>query len=194
MANFDLLSALGTLGAGFSAYGQERQRKDALSRALDEQQFERGRLMEQDRMRREAVERDIEQAEQSRTRQSERDVLDAILGGLRPQGGSSPLTIGGRTFEAPSILTPEEKISQGARRWKTAFPQLTDAQADLIARGVLRPGEVLIDPGTRYNAPPPSGGGRRTTMAITPPANSPRTLFMQRFGTTLDTKGTGLPR
>lgn len=187
--NPNLLTALGTLGAGFSAYGQEKQRRDALSRALEEQQFERGRLQEQDRLRREAIERDIQEAEYNRTRQGQRDVLDAIMGGLRPQGGAGPLTIGGQTFELPQTVTPEEKISQNARRWKIAFPQLTDAQADLIARGLLRPGEVLIDPGTRSNRP-----ARTTTGFGTPPANSPRSLFTQRFGTTLDTKGAGLPR
>lgn len=144
--NPNLLTALGTLGAGFSAYGQEKQRRDALSRALEEQQFERSRLQEQDRLRNEAIQRDIDEAEYSRTRQGQRDVLDAIMGGLRPQGGTEPLNIGGRTFELPSILTPEEKIAERKLRFKAAYPGISDGQAELLARGEIRPDQVIVRP------------------------------------------------
>ena len=94
-------------------------------------------------------------------RQASRDILDAILGGLRPQGMQS-LELGGQRFELPEVLTQNEQIAARARRFKLAYPQLNDAQAELLARQEMRPGEAIIDPGTASQT-------RTTTTTITPP-------------------------
>lgn len=155
MRNPGLMTALGTLGAGFSAYGQEQERRaglqrqqEALDRALEEQRYQRSRQEMEDKLRQDAINRAIEQQDFDRTRTSQRDVLEAILGGLRPQGGAEPLTIGGRAFEVPNILTPDEQVQARKRRFMIAYPNISEAQAELMARGEMRPGEVLIDPGT----------------------------------------------
>ena len=161
MANPGLLTALGALGTGLSTYGQVRREKDALARALEEQTFQRERLAREEQ--RLIADRAAADAERNRMtqRQASRDILDAILGGLRPQGMQS-LELGGQRFELPEVLTPNEQIAARARRFKLAYPQLNDAQAELLARQEMRPGEAIIDPGTASQT-------RTTTTTITPP-------------------------
>ena len=172
MANPALMTALGTLGAGFSAYGKAQQERDALARMMEQQQFERGRLTLADRLQNEATQRAITQQNLDNTRRTERDILDAILGGLRP--AAQGVSIGGQTFGMPR--TREEQIAELKRLYKTAYPQLNDSQAELLARGNLKPGEAIIDPGTAYNRPK-----RTTTMTTaTAPAPSGQDLFTLR--------------
>ena len=168
MANPALMTALGTLGAGFSAYGKAQQERDALARMMEQQQFERGRLALADKLQAEATNRAVAQQELENTRRKERDILDAILGGLRP--AEQGVSIGGQTFGMPR--TREEEIADRKRRFKIAYPNISDAQADLLARGEMRPGEVLIDPGT--DRP----GSKRTTTMTTPVT---RSLFSSRY-------------
>lgn len=159
MANPGLLTALGTLGAGLSTYGQVRREKDALARALEEQAFQRDRLAREEQ--RLVADRAAADAERNRMtqRQTSRDILDAILGGLRPQGMQS-MQIGGQRFELPEVLTENERINQRKLLFKAAYPQLNDAQAELLARQAMRPGEAIVDPGV---APRP-----RTTTTTLP--------------------------
>lgn len=186
MANPGLLTALGSLGAGLSTYGRVQKEREALNRALEERDYERARLGRMESIAAADRQRAIDLQNQATERQKNRDILDAILGGLRPAGAAG-LSIGGQQFQLPEVLTENERINQRKSLFKTAFPQLNDAQADLLARGALRPGEVIVDPGT---VPPP----RRTPTFGNPPANSPRTMFSQLFGAGLNTTGGGLPR
>jgi hypothetical protein len=169
MANPALMTALGTLGAGFSAYGRAQQERDALKRAMEQQEFERGRLAMADKLQNEATQRAITQQNLENTRRTERDILDAILGGLRP--AEQGVSIGGQTFGMPR--TREDEIADRKRRFKLAYPNISDAQAELLARGDMKPGEILIDPGTAR----PGSTRRPTTMTTT----APRSLFSSRY-------------
>lgn len=172
MANPGLLTALGALGTGLSTYGQVRREKDALARALEERDYERSRLSRMESIAAQDRQRAIQMQDAAAKRQAARDILDAVMGGLRPQGMQS-LELGGQQFQLPEVLTPNEQIAARARRYKLAFPQLNEAQAELLARQELRPGEVIVDPGT---ARPP----RTTTTTITPPVTGMDT-FIQAY-------------
>jgi hypothetical protein len=169
MVNPALMTALGTLGAGFSAYGRAQQERDALKRAMEQQEFERGRLALADR-------RAIAQQNLENTRRTERDILDAILGGLRP--AEQGVSIGGQTFGMPR--TREDEIAERRRRFMVAYPNISEAQAELLARGEMRPGEILIDPGTARTGgkSTTTTGGKRTTTMTRPATQS---LFSSRY-------------
>lgn len=167
MANPGLLTALGALGTGLSTYGQVRREKDALARALEERDYERSRLSRMESIAAQDRQRAIQMQDAAAKRQAARDILDAVMGGLRPQGMQS-LELGGQRFELPEVLTPNEQIAARARRFRIAYPKLSPAQAELLARGEMRPGEVLIDPGTAPSGP--------RTGTITPPVTG-----MDRF-------------
>ena len=154
MANPALMTALGTIGAGLSQYGRTQREREALAREQEALDYTRNRQGMLDRLMQEDRNRQIEESNLARTRQTERDVLDAILGGLRPSGQMGPLKIGGRAFDMPEVLTKEEQIQARARRFKTAYPYISNAQADLLARAEMDPGEVIIDPGTRRQPKP----------------------------------------
>lgn len=185
MANPGLLTALGSLGAGLSTYGRVQKEREALNRALEERDYERARLGRMESIAAADRQRAIDLQNQATERQKNRDILDAILGGLRPAGASG-LSIGGQQFQLPEVLTENERINQNKSLIKTAYPKLNDAQAELVARQIFKPGDVIVDPGT--------ASGTRTTTFGNPPANSPRTMFSQIFGAGLNTTGGGLPR
>jgi hypothetical protein len=167
MANTALMTALGALGTGLSTYGRVKQEREALGRETEATRLERERLNR-------AETRAIESENANRQRQAARDILDAVLGGFRPAGMSS-MTIGGQQFQLPEVVTSEEKIRQTAARFKLAYPQLNDAQAELLARREMTPGQMLVDPGTIYRGP-------RTTRTTTPPATSRPTQWSLNFG------------
>jgi hypothetical protein len=179
MANTALMTALGALGAGFSEYGNQRRINEQLAREQADRDFQRQQLLNAQA-----------RADDATRRQNERDVLDAILGGLRPAGGTGPVSLAGRQFNIPNVLTPEEKIAERVSRFMAAYPTLNRYQAELLARGEMKPGDMLVDPGTTYRGPARGTGTRTGGRTTTPPAGGAKpTAWSLNFGT--DSLGVG---
>ena len=174
MANPALLTALGTIGAGLSQYGETKRQRDTLAREMEALGYTRSRQARLDALAEADRAREIAAQEYAKNRQRDLDVLNALGSGLRPAGGLSSLTLGGQQFELPKILTPEEQVTDRTNRLLGAYPRLTRPQADAIARGLVRIGDVLPDPGTMRPQ-------RQVSLFDNPFSNGPRSLTETLF-------------
>lgn len=146
MANPALMTALGALGAGFSEYGKQKLLNEQIARENARTAFEQNLATSAER-----------RASEAALRNQQLSAIEIALKGGTP-GGQGPLSLPfGDTrfsFDSELSMTPAQKLERDKSLIRQAYPNLNDAQVELIARGRLTIPNVIPRPRSPNPATP----------------------------------------